>query len=82
MSSSQGTFKIGARTDLIPLRCDSGMGEVTAVHLAKLGFKVFAGIYLEASAEKLKNQNSAIVPVRIDVSKEESVKAAAETVKQ
>lgn len=58
------------------------MGEVTAVHLAKLGFKVFAGIYLEASAEKLKNQNSAIVPVKIDVSKEESVKAAAETVKQ
>jgi len=55
--------------------CDSGMGEAAAMHLANVGFHVFAGIYLEKSADnysKLKN----VTPIRIDVTKQEDINAA------
>ncbi len=35
-------------------RADSGMGELTAVWLANLGYKVYAGCYLDGSGEKLR----------------------------
>lgn len=63
--------------------CDSGMGEVTALHLAKLGFHVFAGIYSEASVAKLQEQAKAagcpqnLTPVVCDVTKTDSIVNAA-----
>ena len=34
--------------------CDSGMGETTAFHLAKVGYHVYAACYLAESFEKYK----------------------------
>jgi len=68
--------------------CDSGMGEATALHLSGIGFRVYAGILLDESAEKLKEQatklhstDKNLIPVQIDVTKEESIKKALSTVK-
>jgi len=69
--------------------CDSGMGEITAIHLAKKGFHVFAGVYLDESfvelPKKAKTANESdanITPIKIDVTKEESIQQAAKEVEK
>lgn len=59
--------------------CDSGMGETTAFHLAKTGYHVFAGCYAKESFAKYESEKN-VTCVQIDVSNEDSVKAAAESV--
>ncbi len=57
------------------------MGEITALHLAKKGFTVFAGVFLEDSPNNLKkkaNENNVdysdrIFPVKIDVTNSDSI---------
>jgi NADP-dependent 3-hydroxy acid dehydrogenase YdfG len=56
--------------------CDSGMGETTAFHLAKVGYHVFAGCYLEESFKKYESLSN-VTPIQIDVANEESVEKAA-----
>lgn len=55
----------------------SGIGEATAVHLARKGFKVFAGA---RRAEKLKTLSGLgdgrIIPITLDVTNEQSIKDA------
>jgi NAD(P)-dependent dehydrogenase (short-subunit alcohol dehydrogenase family) len=69
---------------------DSGMGKETALHLAQKGYDgVFAGCFNLAVATKdfldaCKERNidaSRIIPITLDVTSEDSVKGAAETVK-
>lgn len=69
--------------------CDSGMGEVTALHLAGLGFTVFAGCFAADSESKLREKvraqygnDSMLKCVPLDVTKEDSIKEAVETVRQ
>ena len=56
----------------------TGIGEATALHLASLGFNVFAGVRKDADAERIKGDR--IEPLKIDVTDQASVDAAAETV--
>eukprot|EP00050_Salpingoeca_kvevrii_P019244 m.84021 g.84021 ORF g.84021 m.84021 type:complete len:414 (-) comp8327_c0_seq1:108-1349(-) len=58
---------------------DSGMGEVTARHLATLGFHVFAGVFVDDSIAKLTGEH--ITPVRLDVTNKDSIETAVATVR-
>jgi len=51
----------------------TGIGEAIAVHLAKQGYKVYAGYRKEADAEKLKLACGNIVPVKLDVCSAEEI---------
>ena len=59
--------------------CDSGMGECTAFHLAKVGYHVFAGVYMTESFKKYESFKN-ITPIQVDVASEESVANAAKEV--
>lgn len=59
--------------------CDSGMGETTAYHLAKVGYHVYAGCYFEESFKKYESFKN-ITPIQIDVADEKSVEKAASAV--
>ncbi|MCH7811697.1 MAG: SDR family oxidoreductase [Chloroflexi bacterium] len=59
----------------------TGIGEACALRLDKKGFRVFAGVRKDEDGERLKGQASErLTPVRIDVTDEASISAAAETV--
>jgi NAD(P)-dependent dehydrogenase (short-subunit alcohol dehydrogenase family) len=69
---------------------DSGMGEATVLHLSKgTGYEIlYAGCFLEESFDNLKAKVKSaggdvtkVVPVKLDVTSDESVAAAAATVK-
>jgi NAD(P)-dependent dehydrogenase (short-subunit alcohol dehydrogenase family) len=61
----------------------TGIGEACALHLDALGWRVFAGIRRPADAERLRGLASErLVPVRLDVTDEESIREAAATVAQ
>lgn len=60
-----------------------GIGRASALHMDKLGWRVFAGVRKEADAESLKNAASdRLTPIMIDVTKEETIVSAAEQVAQ
>jgi len=65
--------------------CSTGIGFDGALHLASLGFKVFASVRKEADGDKLKSTSSAphlIFPIILDVTNEEHIKQAVQTVQQ
>lgn len=74
MASSRGAVVItGAST---------GIGHASALHLALLGFEVFAGVRRDEDAERLRAAgNGSIEPLRIDVTDQPSIDAAAERVR-
>ena len=59
----------------------TGIGRATALHLDRLGYRVFAGIRQEADAESLRQSSSArLSPVFLDVTATASIQAAVTTV--
>ncbi len=59
----------------------TGIGEACALHLDKLGYRVFAGIRKAADGESLRRRASErLVPVRLDISDETEVGQAARNV--
>ncbi|MFZ0963359.1 MAG: SDR family oxidoreductase [Terriglobia bacterium] len=61
----------------------TGIGEVCALQLDKLGYRVFAGIRKAADGESLRRRASArLVPVRLDISDETEIAHAARNVKE
>ena len=59
----------------------TGIGEACALHLDKLGYRVFAGIRKAADGESLRRRASErLVPVRLDISDETEIAEAARTV--
>jgi NAD(P)-dependent dehydrogenase (short-subunit alcohol dehydrogenase family) len=59
----------------------TGIGEACALHLDKLGYRVFAGIRKAADGESLRQRASTrLVPVRLDISDEAEVGQAARNV--
>lgn len=59
----------------------TGIGEACALHLDKLGHRVFAGIRKAADGESLRRRASErLVPVRLDISDETEIRQAAHNV--
>ena len=59
----------------------TGVGAATAIHLAGLGFQVFAGVRKAADGKALQTQTSnALTPIIIDVTDQKTISAAATTV--
>ncbi len=59
----------------------SGIGAACALHLDKLGFRVFAGVRRQADAEALKSQASPrLAPISLDVTDTVSISTAASAV--
>jgi NADP-dependent 3-hydroxy acid dehydrogenase YdfG len=59
----------------------TGIGKATALHLDKLGFRVFAGVRKEADGQILKSEASNnLAPIFLDVTDDDSVATAADTV--
>lgn len=60
-----------------------GIGRATAIHLAQKGFRVFAGVRKPADGEALKQAaGNNLIPIIIDVVKEDTIIAAAQQVQQ
>src|SRR5687767_11960371 len=59
----------------------TGIGHASALHLASLGFKVFAGVRRDEDAARLSAAgNGSIEPLRVDVTDQPSIDAAARQV--
>ncbi len=60
----------------------TGIGEACALHLGKLGFRVFAGVRRQADAKSLETRASgrSIAPLFLDLTDHSSIMSAAETV--
>ena len=59
----------------------TGIGEATALHLERLGFRVFAGHRKPEDGERLRERGGpGLEPIRIDVTDEAEIAAAAELV--
>jgi len=67
------SFSSQPRTILIT-GCSSGFGRVTALHFAKLGWKVFATVRREADRESLLDEKAGdVVPLLCDIVREDQV---------
>ncbi|MGD0900780.1 MAG: SDR family NAD(P)-dependent oxidoreductase [Thermoguttaceae bacterium] len=61
----------------------TGIGAACVRELDRRGFRVFAGVRSEADADRLKADCSPrVVPLRLDVTKDDDIAAAAETIRQ
>jgi NAD(P)-dependent dehydrogenase (short-subunit alcohol dehydrogenase family) len=59
----------------------TGIGHACALHLDRIGWRVFAGVRRDEDAARLRSEGSErLEPVRIDVTDSESIRAAAEQV--
>lgn len=71
----------GGRGAVVITGASTGIGRATALHLDKLGFRVFAGVRRAEDGEALRKEASAsLTPILIDVTDEASVAAAVKEV--
>jgi NAD(P)-dependent dehydrogenase (short-subunit alcohol dehydrogenase family) len=61
----------------------SGIGKACALHLDKIGFKVYAGVRRQADGDNLKKDASEILtPIILDVTNDDSISAAVSIIKK
>ena len=71
----------GDRGHVVVTGTSTGIGAATALHLADDGFHVFAGVRRNEDGDALQRQTShTLTPVIIDVTKQQTISAAAATV--
>lgn len=58
----------------------TGIGRACALQMAKIGWRVFAGVRKEEDAQSLRDENSRLDPLFIDVADQSSIEAAQKTV--
>jgi NAD(P)-dependent dehydrogenase (short-subunit alcohol dehydrogenase family) len=72
-----------SRGAVVVTGASTGIGEATAMHLASIGFRVFAGVRKDSDAERLSGKGAAgLEPVHLDVTDSGSIEAAAEKVRE
>ena len=70
-----------ARAAVVITGASTGIGRATALHLDRLGHRVFAGVRRDVDADALRDAGSGrIVPLLLDVTDVASIEAAAKTV--
>ena len=70
-----------SRGTVVVTGTSTGIGAATALHLAEIGFSVFAGVRNLSDGEALADRaTGSVTPVRIDIRDEETIRAAAEHV--
>ena len=73
----------GARGAVVVTGSSTGIGRACALHLDRLGFKVFAGVRREADGERLRGEASErLEPLILDVTDAEDISRAAEHVSE
>lgn len=73
----------GARGAVVVTGSSTGIGRACALHLDRLGFKVFAGVRKEADGERLRGEASEhLEPLILDVTDSEHISRAAEHVSE
>jgi NAD(P)-dependent dehydrogenase (short-subunit alcohol dehydrogenase family) len=71
----------GSRPAVVVTGASTGIGEATALHLDRLGFRVYAGVRREEAAARLRARATSMLrPVFLDVTDGDSVGAAVEVV--
>lgn len=61
----------------------SGIGRATALRLDRAGWRVFAGVRSDAAADALRTEGSdRLVPLKFDIARQETIDAAARTVRE
>ena len=68
------------RRSVLVTGASRGIGEATVLRLARAGWCVFAGVRRDEDGAALRSAGGAIVPVRLDVTDEAQVAAAAATI--
>jgi NAD(P)-dependent dehydrogenase (short-subunit alcohol dehydrogenase family) len=69
------------RGGVVVTGASTGIGYACALHLDRIGFRVFAGVRRDEDAERLRTQGSErLTPVKIDVTDAASIRAAADEV--
>jgi NAD(P)-dependent dehydrogenase (short-subunit alcohol dehydrogenase family) len=69
------------RGGVVVTGASTGIGNACALHLDRIGFRVFAGVRRDEDAERLRSQGSErLTPVKIDVTDSESIREAADQV--
>ncbi|MBN1189950.1 MAG: SDR family oxidoreductase [Dehalococcoidales bacterium] len=77
MNNSKGMI---SRTVVIT-GASRGIGEACALYLDKKGFRVFAGVRREEDAADLRAKaSSSLVPVKLDITSEDSIRSAADVI--
>lgn len=74
------TMTTPARGTMVVTGCSTGIGEACALHLAKLGYRVFAAVRKPADAEGLRGKHPLITPLLFDVRDQAAVAEAASAV--
>src|SRR5512147_2935952 len=70
-----------ARGAVVITGTSTGIGKACALHLDRLGFRVFAGVRSSQDAELLQRESARrITPLLMDVTEKASVRAAADAV--
>ncbi|MEO1642902.1 MAG: SDR family oxidoreductase [Pseudomonadota bacterium] len=59
----------------------TGIGRAAAEYLAGQGWRVFAGVRKDSDAENIRDEDRGLFPILLDVTKQDQVDAAAETVR-
>ncbi|WP_030672017.1 SDR family oxidoreductase [Streptomyces sp. NRRL B-1347] len=82
MIHCQKKARTGAGRTVVITGASSGLGKHCALHLARHGFRVFAGVRKEADGELLRAEaaSAPLLPVILDVTDESSIRTAADTV--
>ena len=78
-----GAMAVSTRGAVVITGASTGIGHASALHLASLGFPVFAGVRRDEDAERLRAAgNGTIEPLMIDVTQQDTITAAADRVRE
>ena len=78
---SEAMREVDSVKSVVITGASTGIGEACALRLDRMGHRVFAGVRREADGEALRAKGSQlIVPVRIDVTDEETIAEASQTI--
>ncbi|MGX1779372.1 SDR family NAD(P)-dependent oxidoreductase [Nocardia brasiliensis] len=69
-----------ARGAVVLTGASSGLGRAAAIHLARSGFQVFAGVRSKEAAKDLANESEHLIPLELDVTSAAAISAAREKV--